>query len=70
MLLNLKTEIIRAGLSCNKVAKEIGISKEAMSHKITEKTQFTRDEMFAIHEMFFPNADMRYLFASEKRFRE
>lgn len=69
MLLNLKTEISRARLSCSKIAKSIGISKEAMSHKITEKTQFTRGEMYVIHDTFFPDTDMKYLFASEKKSR-
>lgn len=64
MLLNLKTEIARRRLSGRKIAKGIGISKEAMTHKVTEKSQFTRSEMYAIHGMFFPDTDMRYLFAS------
>lgn len=70
VLLNLKSEIIRINSSSNIIAKAIGISKEAMSHKVTEKTQFTRDEMFAIHEKFFPETDMKYLFASDKEKRE
>lgn len=64
MLLNLKTEIARQKLSCRKIAKGIGLSKEAMSRKVTEKSQFTRSEMYAIHDMFFPDTDMRYLFES------
>lgn len=70
MLLNLKTEMNRIKISSNKVAKAIGISKEAMSHKVTEKTQFTRDEMYAIHDKFFPETDMKYLFTSDKEARE
>lgn len=70
MLLNLKTETARKHLSCRKIAKEIGISKEAMSNKVTEKTQFTRPEMYAIHDKFFPETDMKYLFASDKEVRE
>ncbi|MBE6889988.1 MAG: XRE family transcriptional regulator [Ruminococcaceae bacterium] len=70
MLLNLKTEMYRTKTSSNKIAKAIGISKEAMSHKVTEKTQFTRDEMFAIQDKFFPETDMKYLFASDKEVRE
>ncbi|MBP0985366.1 MAG: hypothetical protein J6A19_16760 [Oscillospiraceae bacterium] len=70
MLLNLKTEIARRKLSCRKIAKGVDISKEAMSHKITEKSQFTRSEMYAIHDMFFPDTDMKYLFASENEARK
>lgn len=64
MLLNLKTEIARRKLSGRKIAKDIGISKEAMTHKVTERSQFTRSEMYAIHGRFFPDTDMKYLFAS------
>ena len=70
MLLNLKTEMNRKRLSSNGIAKGIGISKEAMSHKVTERTQFTRDEMYAIHDGYFPETDMKYLFASDKETRE
>lgn len=69
MLLNLKTEIARRKLSCRKVAKGVGISKEAMSHKVTERSQFTRSEMYAIHGRFFPDTDMKYLFASTEERR-
>lgn len=70
MLLNLKIEIARRKLSCRRIAKSIGISKEAMSRKVTEKSQFTRCEMYAIHDSFFPDTDMKYLFASDEETRE
>lgn len=70
VLFNLKTEIIRSKFSANKIAKAIGISPKAMSNKVTEKTQFTRDEMYAIQDKFFSEADMKYLFASDKEKRE
>ena len=66
MLLNLKTEVLRKKLSFRKISEGIGISKEAMSHKVTEKTQLTRDEMYAIHDKFFSETNMKYLFASDK----
>ena len=66
MLLNLKTEMLRRKVTSRAIAKDIGISERAMSHKVTERTQFTRDEMYAIHDGYFPETDMKYLFASDK----
>lgn len=67
MLLNLKTEIARKKLSQAKVARGIGIRQESMSDKILEKTKMSRDEMYAIHERFFPDTDFKYLFMSDNR---
>lgn len=64
MLLNLKTEIARRKLSQAKIAQAIDISDRAMSQKVTERTEFTRSEMYAIHKIFFSNVDFCYLFAS------
>ncbi len=65
MLLNLKTEIARRKLSQAKIARAIGISDRAMSQKVTERTEFTRSEMYAIHKIFFSDVNFRYLFASD-----
>ncbi len=65
MLLNLKTEIARNKLSAARIAPKIGISENAMSKKILEKTHFTRPEMYAIAK-HFPGVSMEYLFASDK----
>jgi plasmid maintenance system antidote protein VapI len=65
MLLNLKTEIIRKHLSEAKIAAAIKINPKTMSNKVTEKSDFTRSEMYKIAE-FFPDTDMKYLFASDK----
>ena len=66
MLLNLKNEINRHGLSAAKIAKSIGISDRTMSKKVTEESDFTRKEMYLIHESFFPETDFYRLFKSEK----
>ena len=70
MLFNLKTEIARAKTSQAKIARAIGIRTETISDKILEKSDFTRSEMYAIHDRFFPNVDFRYLFTSDKEKRE
>lgn len=65
MLLNLKTEIARRKLSQAKIARTIGIDEKTMSNKVTEKNEFLRKEMYRIHDFFFSDMDMRYLFASD-----
>ena len=68
MLLNLKTEIARRKLSQAKISLAIGIDEKTMSNKVTEKNEFSRKEMYLIHDFFFPDMDMRYLFASDKEY--
>lgn len=66
MLLNLKTEIARRKLSQAKISLAIGIDEKTMSNKVIEKNEFLRREMYLIHDLFFPDTDMRYLFDSDK----
>lgn len=66
MLMNLKLEICKRNISSAKIARFIGIGVQAMSKKVTEKSQFTRTEMYKIHEEFFPDTDFHYLFCSDK----
>lgn len=67
MLLNLKIEICRKGISAAEIAHFLGIRTETMSKKVTEKVQFTRTEMYKIHDEFFPETDLYYLFCSNKK---
>lgn len=66
MLTNLKVEMCRKNISAAKIACFLGIRKETMSKKVIEKSQFTRAEMYKIHERFFPDTDFHYLFRSDK----
>ncbi len=66
MLLNLKVELCKKGISAAKIARFLGIRRETMSKKVIEKSQFTRDEMYRIHDNFFPETDLYYLFRSDK----
>ena len=60
----LRSKMVLAGDSQNKLAEELGISKVAMSSKMTGQTQFKADEIAKIvwrynltaqetHEIFF-----------------
>ncbi len=66
MLTNLKVEICKKGISAAQISRSLGINIKTMSQKVTEKSQFTRTEMYKIHKEFFPDVDFHYLFASEK----
>lgn len=66
MLLNLKAEILRHEVSAAKISKRIGISEKAMSNKVQEHSEFTRKEMYYIHDNFFPETDFYELFRSDK----
>lgn len=66
MLMNLKLEICKRNISSAKIARFIGIGVQAMSNKVTEKSQFTRTEMYKIHTEFFSDMDFYYLFRSDK----
>ena len=67
MLLNLKVEICKRQLSAAKISRYLGIDTKTMSLKVNEKSDFTRKEMYAIHDKFFPDVDFYYLFISDKR---
>lgn len=70
MLLNFKIEICRKGISAAEIAHFLGIRTETMSKKVTEKVQFTRTEMYKIHDEFFSDTDFHYLFRSDKNSRK
>lgn len=66
MLQNLKIEILKKNTSSVKISRFLGIDARTMSQKVTEKSQFTRLEMYKIHKEFFPDVDFYYLFQSDK----
>ena len=67
MLLNLKFAIFKYKLSASKISKAIGIDNKTMSNKVNEKSQFTRSEMYRIHDEFFKDEDFYELFKSDKQ---
>ncbi len=65
MLWNLKIEILRHKTSQRKIAAFLGIDASQFCRKVNEKANFTRDEMYKIHDEFFREADMYQLFKSD-----
>lgn len=58
----------RKRIKQRELASLLRLSEEQISRKINERQnqEFTRSEMYHIHEKFFPDTDMKYLFVSDK----
>ncbi|MGF6356132.1 plasmid maintenance system antidote protein VapI [Paenibacillus sp. 4624] len=63
MFPNLQAEIIRNGLVKKKMAERIGVSERSLNNKLKGRTEFTRSEMIAIREEYFPDSSANYLFS-------
>lgn len=62
MYLNLKTEMIKMGITIEQVASKLNLSGKTISNKIEGKTPFSYEEALNIKEIFFPYCDMQWLF--------
>lgn len=60
---NLLAEIARKNLKHKDVAREAGIQVFSFSRKINGKKDFTVEEADRIHDLFFPELSLHYLFA-------
>ena len=56
-------EIAKRGIKRGAIAAGIGISKRALYNKLSGTVSFTWDEVCAITERFFPDIDVKKLFA-------
>ena len=54
-------------VSAATICRTIGITPKTMSCKVNEKSQFTRTEMYRIHDYFFKDEDFYELFKSDKQ---
>lgn len=62
MFVNLEQALKNKGLSVLAAAKVIDMPEPTLRTKLNGRT-FTIDEAFAIHDLLFPEYDLRYLFA-------
>lgn len=65
MLRNLKAEMARQNISQETISKSIGINKRTLYNKISCKSEFTRNEMIKIRDLFFPDLTLDYLFNNQ-----
>lgn len=63
MLLNLKAEMTRFGISDADIAKAIGRSERSVRDKISGRSQFTFPEANTLRNQLFPGLKLEYLFS-------
>lgn len=66
MYRNLIAEMARIKVTKPQVAALIGVSLSSLYHKIDSRS-LTWDECVKIHDVFFPNTELNYLFAKEEK---
>lgn len=66
MALNkLRGVMVAEGVKQYEVADFLGMTASNFNRKLAETVPFTRDEMFAIRDKFFPERSLDYLFQSD-----
>lgn len=66
MALNkLRGELKAIGVTQEEAGELIGVSGNTFNRKLAETVPFTRDEMFAVKEKYFPETSLDCLFASD-----
>lgn len=62
---NLRGQLVSCGVKQYEVAEFLGMTASNFNRKLAETVPFTRDEMFAIKERYFPEQTVDYLFQSD-----
>ena len=65
MFKNLKAEMLKQCISINKLAQNIGVTRDTMYRKLTGKINITVREAKKIQELFRVNNSLEYLFEEE-----
>lgn len=60
--INLKGEMAKKGVSIEELAKLLNIHRNSVANKLNGDTPFTIDEAFKIHEAYFPQLSLNFLF--------
>ncbi len=63
---NLSGEITKRGIKKSAISSALGISDRAFHNKLCGITKFTWPEVCKIQQVFFPDLDKDYLFATKK----
>jgi len=63
---NLRAEMGRKNLGIVEMATELKYNRDTLARKLSKKSQIDLAEAFDIQEKFFPEYDLRYLFALER----
>lgn len=65
MYANLKAELIKNNITQKEVAEYLGLHENSIGNKVNTSS-FSVEEAFLIKERFFPNCELKYLFAKTK----
>ena len=63
--LNLKGEMAKQDVKIENLAELLGVHRNSISKKINGPSSFSIEEAFKIHDTFFPQLPMDYLFRLE-----
>lgn len=63
--LNLKGELAKKSITNEEVSKLLNIHRNSVANKLNGDSSFSIEEAFAIHDTYFPNLSMDYLFSTE-----
>ncbi len=63
MFSNLRAEMARKQITIQEIANTIGVGRDTASQKLSGKTPITLAEAFKVESEYFPDSDVRYLFA-------
>ena len=61
--LNLKGEMAKRNVSIEDISKLLDLHRNSVANKINGKSSFSIGEAFKVHDAFFKDEDMEYLFS-------
>lgn len=64
--LNLKAEMAKKDVSIESISRLLGIHRNSVSNKLNGISSFSIEEAEKIHNEFFPNTKLLYLFKNTK----
>jgi plasmid maintenance system antidote protein VapI len=67
---NLKIEMLKAGITIEKIAEEMGVHRNTIGNKINGDTPLNVDEALFIRNRWFPCLDFFYLFKKSRRVKQ
>lgn len=62
---NLRVEMARQNIGVIDIAKGCGYNRDTLARKLSKKSHIYLSDAFAIQRKFFPELDLRYLFADD-----
>lgn len=66
MFMNLKIEMLKAGVTGKNISEKLGTSSKTIYNKLNGFSEFTRKEMYTIRDEFFPDKTIEHLFSTSE----